>query len=198
MGSLEGLAHSNSYYVPKSMVTNDMSVVPKISEVCEFLLRNKFSLAFITETWLQSSIATQSYVGTVRPIIMVAFACKSMLKFDTNDWTLFRPAPSYKSNVEHMKKENPKVWWKDVKRLCGFNSNSGKASSDIHIEGIENLTDQELANAINEAFLEPLEEYRQPQPLTKLRIDEDTPELPEVSDMRIFKLLTGLNPSKGK
>ena len=37
--------------------------------------------------------ATQSYVGTVRPIIMVAFACTSMLKFDTNDWTLFRPAP---------------------------------------------------------------------------------------------------------
>ena len=102
----------------------------------------------------------------------------------------------YKCNVEHMKKENPKVWWKEVKRLCGFNSNSGNASSDIHIEGIENLTDQELANAINEAFLEPLEEYRLPQPLTKLRIDENTPELPEVSDMRIFKLLTTLNPSK--
>ena len=102
----------------------------------------------------------------------------------------------YKSNVEHMKEENPKVWWKEVKRLCGFNSNSGNASSDIHIEGIENLTDQELANAINEAFLEPLEEYRLPQPLTKLRIDENTPELPEVSDMRIFKLLTTLNPSK--
>ena len=82
------------------------------------------------------------------------------------------------------------------KRLCGLNSNSGTVSSHIPIEGIENLTDQELANAINEAFLEPLEEYRMPQPLTKLRIDEDTPELPEVSDMRIFKLLTALNPSK--
>ena len=58
------------------------------------------------------------------------------------------------------------------------------------------LLNQQLANAINEAFLEPLEEYRLLQPLTKLRIDEDTPELPEVSDMRIFKLLTRLNPSK--
>ena len=80
--------------------------------------------------------------------------------------------------------------------MCGSNSNWGKTSSDIHIEGIENLTDQDLANAINEAFLGPLEEYRLPQPLTKLRIDKDTPELPEVSDMRIFKLLTALNPSK--
>ena len=57
VGFLEGLAHSNSYYVPKIMVTNDMSVVPKMSEVCEFLLRNKVSPAFMTETWLQSSIA---------------------------------------------------------------------------------------------------------------------------------------------
>ena len=57
VGSLEGLAHSKSYYVPKIMVTNDMSVVPKMSEVCEFLLRNKVSPAFMTETWLQSSIA---------------------------------------------------------------------------------------------------------------------------------------------
>ena len=57
MGSPEGLAHSNSYYVPKIMVTNVMSIVPKMSEVCEFsLLRNKVSLAFITEKWLQSSV----------------------------------------------------------------------------------------------------------------------------------------------
>ena len=56
MGSLEGLAHSNSHHVAKIMVTNVMSVVPKMSEVCEFVLRNKVSLAFITETWLQSSI----------------------------------------------------------------------------------------------------------------------------------------------
>ena len=54
---MEGLAHSNSYHVPKIMVTNVMSIVPKMSEVSEFVLRNKVSLAFITETWLQSSIA---------------------------------------------------------------------------------------------------------------------------------------------
>ena len=65
-------------------------------------------------------------------------------------------ASFYKSNVEHMKEENPKVWWKEVKRLCGFNSNPGNVSSHIHIEGIENLSDQDLTNAINEAFLEPV------------------------------------------
>ena len=40
MGSLEGLAHNNSYYAPRIMVTNVMSIVPKISEVSEFVLRN--------------------------------------------------------------------------------------------------------------------------------------------------------------
>ena len=92
-----------------------------------------------------------------------------------------------------MKEENPTLWWKEVKCLYGFNSNF---SGHIHTERIENLSDQDLANAGNEAFLEPLEEYRLPQPRTKLRIDEDTPELPEVSEMRIFKLLAALNPSK--
>ena len=58
----------------------------------------------------------------------------------------------YKSNFEHMKEENLKVWWKEVKRICGFNSNPGKDFSHNHIEGIENLSDQDLANAINEAF----------------------------------------------
>ena len=46
--------------------------------------------------------------------------------------------------------------------MCGFNSNSVKVSSHIHIELIENLSDQDLANAINEAFLESLEHYRLP------------------------------------
>ena len=58
----------------------------------------------------------------------------------------------YKSTFKHMKEENPKVWRKEVKRMCGFNSNLGNVSSHIRIEGIENLSDQDLANAINEAF----------------------------------------------
>ena len=100
-------------------------------------------------------------------------------------------ASFYKSNIEHMKEKNPKVWWKEVKRLCSFNSNP----SHIHIEGIENLSDQDLANAINEAFLEPLEQYRLPQPLAKLCIDKALPE-PEGSETHIFMLLAALNPFK--
>ena len=50
----------------------------------------------------------------------------------------------YKSNVEHMKEENPKVWWKEVKRLCVFNSNSGNVSSQIHMKELKILLTRNL------------------------------------------------------
>ena len=95
-----------------------------------------------------------------------------------------------------MKEEDPKVWWKEVKRLCGAQCFSGNATSQIQADGVENLSAKELADVINEAFLEPLEEYRLPQPLAQLAVDGDSPELIEVSEMRICKLLVKLNPSK--
>ena len=84
MRSREELDLSNSFYVSIMMVKNAMSIVPKVSEVCELVLHNIASLAFISETWLHSSIAisqslifvaTQSFVGTVCLIIMVVFVC---------------------------------------------------------------------------------------------------------------------------
>ena len=40
----------------KIMVSNMMSLVPKMCEVNEFILRNQVNYAFITETWLRSSV----------------------------------------------------------------------------------------------------------------------------------------------
>ena len=98
--------------------------------------------------------------------------------------------------MEHMKDENPKLWWKEVKRLSGSQSNSGNVINHIHIEELEDCNNQELANIINQAFLEPLEEYRLEQPLTKFPVPTDSPKLHEVSELRIMKLLATLNPSK--
>lgn len=38
------------------MVTNVMSLAPKITEMQEFIERNKISLAFVAETWLKSAV----------------------------------------------------------------------------------------------------------------------------------------------
>ena len=50
------LSKNSSCFVPKIMVTNVMSLVPKILEVEEFINRSNVSLAFITETWFKSTV----------------------------------------------------------------------------------------------------------------------------------------------
>ena len=42
--------------VPDVMLANVMSLVPKIDEVTEFIVRNKINLSLITETWLKESV----------------------------------------------------------------------------------------------------------------------------------------------
>ena len=104
-------------------------------------------------------------------------------------------ASFYKIKVEHMKDKNPKLWWKEVKRLCGSHPNMGNVTNHIHIKELEDCDNQELANTINQAFLAPLEEYRLEQPLTKFPTAMDS-KLREVSELRVMKLLASLNPSK--
>ena len=101
----------------------------------------------------------------------------------------------YKTKVEHMKDENPKVWRKEVKRLGGASSRTGNVISQIQAEGIEDLNQIEVANVIKQAFFEPMEEYRLPQALPKLTIDDES-SIPEVTETRIQSLLEKLNPSK--
>ena len=102
----------------------------------------------------------------------------------------------YKSKIDHMKKENPRAWWKEVKRLCGGQSNPVTLTNHIQAEGVEDLSMKELVDAINVAFLKPLEEYRLPQTLSHLPLDNDLAEFPEVSALRIQTTLAKLNPSK--
>ena len=51
-----GSPHNSTYHAPKIMVANMMSLAPKITEVQEFIDRNKVSLAFVTEIWLKSAV----------------------------------------------------------------------------------------------------------------------------------------------
>ena len=100
----------------------------------------------------------------------------------------------YKLKVENMKEKNPRVWWKEVKRLCGAQQHSSDLISQIHAHDVQELSPNDLANAINDAFLEPLQEYRLHQPLTRLPTDEISSKFPDTSELRIHKLLSKLNP----
>ena len=64
-----------------------------------------------------------------------------------------------------------------------------------YVEGVEDISEKELADLINRSFLEPIEEYRLDLPLSKLPVEEYSLFL-EVSEARMQSLLANLNPSK--
>ncbi len=102
----------------------------------------------------------------------------------------------YKSKIEHTKNENPKVWWNEIKRLCGAKRNTVTLTDYIQDEIVKALSKKEIADAINKAFLEPLDEYRLPKTLDKVPIENENAEFPEVSEWRVQTTLSRLNPSK--
>ena len=83
-----------------------------------------------------------------------------------------------------------------MKRLCGGKACSGDLLHHMNVKEVENLSTQDLANSINKAFLEPLEEYRLSCPITHLALKKDSPVFLEVSEERVWKVLSNLNPSK--
>ena len=68
----------------------------------------------------------------------------------------------YESKIQHLKVENPKRWWDEIKRLCGLKTSHSDLASQINNEGFSELPFKEQANAINAALLKPLEEYKPP------------------------------------
>ena len=96
--------------------------------------------------------------------------------------------------MAHMKKEDPKAWWREMKRLSGGKFFSGDLLNHMNVKVVENLSTHELAKSINKAFLEPLEEYRLSSPIARLDQGKDPPEFLNVSEERVWKILSKLNP----
>ena len=42
--------------------------------------------------------------------------------------------------VAHIKKEDPKACWREIKRLCGEKACSGNLLNHIYVKGVENLS----------------------------------------------------------
>ena len=63
----------------------------------------------------------------------------------------------YASKVSHLKKSKPKEWWSEVKRMCGMSPVSGSCNllSQLQVEDTDQLSPKDLANRINDTFLQP-------------------------------------------
>ena len=97
-------------------------------------------------------------------------------------------ATFYNSKVGHLKTDDPKRWWSEVKQLSGSSAHSGDLRNHLNIEELNDLPPKDVANAINSALLEPLEEYCLASALFPLPLEE-SPEFLEVSEDRVYRTL---------
>ena len=70
----------------------------------------------------------------------------------------------YASKVQDLKGVNPRSWWKEVNKLIGAKKQNVNLLNALNVPDFENLPAPEIANGINEPFLEPLRQF---QPLNR-------------------------------
>ena len=107
----------------------------------------------------------------------------------------------YEAKVEHLKECKPAVWWREVKNLgrmtAADSKNAGLASFLQHLDcGPDNPSPElvDIANTINQTFLAPMCAFT---PLTAGdSIHPVQGSTYEVTELSVFKKLSGLNPSK--
>lgn len=125
--------------------------------------------------------------------------------FQTDDKELFRlyrnrvnrerktcRANFFSSKVQHLKETKPSQWWNDVKKIAGMTPATGSDDlrSQLHLDQIDDLDLQGIANLINYAFLEPMQDY---QPLDSLPPYDGEFVAPVLSETDVYSALRKLN-----
>ena len=106
-------------------------------------------------------------------------------------------AKYYSSKVEDLKGTNPKQWWKAMKKLSGLSKKSStNLLDDLSVPDLGNMSNQEIANAIDSALLEPLQVFDTFDQSTMELDVEDDGEVLEVCVVRVCHLLRHLNKYK--
>ena len=101
----------------------------------------------------------------------------------------------FSSKVQHLKESKPSQWWNDVKKIAGMTPATGSDDfcSQLHLDQIDVLDLQGIANLINNALLEPMQEY---QPLDSLPPHDEKFVAPVLSQADVYCVLQKRNPRK--
>ena len=101
----------------------------------------------------------------------------------------------YSSKVADIKNVKPGKWWGEVKKIAGMTPSAGREEirSHIHIDGIEEKSTKDIADLINDALLDPMQEYHPLENLPRYDSDSEVPTLPVSS---VHTALLKLNPRK--
>ena len=93
----------------------------------------------------------------------------------------------YASKVQDLKGANPKQWWKEVKKLSGSTTKEHcDLLNTLTVPDFEAMSREEIANAINLAFLEPLQLFQPLDPCTAYLTCDDEIETMEVPTHRVY------------
>ena len=67
----------------------------------------------------------------------------------------------YSSQVANLKTTKPSQWWREVKMIAGMTPATGGEDirSHLHLDVIAAHSNQDIANMINSALLEPMRDY---------------------------------------
>ena len=102
----------------------------------------------------------------------------------------------FTAKVQHLKNTKPRQWWNAVKRISGMTPSTGSEdliSQLAHIQCNDDLSSLDIANLINDSFLEPMNSFQclhHPPPF------EINSEVVHVSEQSMQSALMKLNPRK--
>ena len=101
----------------------------------------------------------------------------------------------YNSKIKNLKYVKPKEWWSAVKRISGMNPiKEPDFRSFLQVDDLQHLSSLQVANTINNSFLEPLRHFDPLQSMNE--IDDTTLSVLTVSEIEVYNCLKSLNPSK--
>ena len=86
----------------------------------------------------------------------------------------------YSSRVADLKNVKPGKWWGELKKIAGMSPSAGcdEIRSHIHIDGIEEKSTTDIADLINDALLDPMQDYQPLENLPRYDSDSEIPTLP--------------------
>ena len=99
----------------------------------------------------------------------------------------------YASKVNHLKQTKPSQWWSAVKRIAGMALASNSLLTNLQFESSDRLSEQDIANLINSAFLEPTKSFQRLKSVPPNSEDLSPLTLPEPA---VLSALKKLNPQK--
>ena len=101
----------------------------------------------------------------------------------------------YNNKVADLRTTKPSQWWKEVKMIARMAPTTGSDDirSQLHLDGIADSSNLDIAHLINTALLEPMQAYN---PLVCLPPPMDNSEVFTVNSSEVCNALLGLNPRK--